>query len=186
PGHAFSADTPWQQELEATFEFEETPDQWLAIQDVKRDMEAPKPMDRLIAGDVGYGKTEVALRAAFKAVMDGMQVAVLVPTTVLAQQHERTFRERLAAFPARIEVLSRFRSDAEARDVIAGLRSGEVDIVIGTHRLLQPGVEFGNLGLVIIDEEQRFGVSHKERLKRMRLEVDVLSLSATPIPRTLH
>jgi len=156
------------------------------IGEVKADMESPRPMDRLICGDVGFGKTEVAVRAAFKAVMDGMQVAVLVPTTVLAQQHERTFRERLAAFPVRIEVLSRFRSDSEARAIVAALRAGEVDIVIGTHRLLQPGVEFANLGLVIIDEEQRFGVAHKERLKRMRLEVDVLSLSATPIPRTLH
>jgi transcription-repair coupling factor (superfamily II helicase) len=185
-GHAFKADTPWQTELEAAFPYEETEDQLRAIAEVKADMESPRPMDRLICGDVGFGKTEVALRAAFKAVMDGMQVAVLVPTTVLAQQHEHTFRERLAAFPARIEVLSRFRSDAEAREVVAGLRSGEVDIVIGTHRLLQPGIEFANLGLVIIDEEQRFGVAHKERLKRMRLEVDVLSLSATPIPRTMH
>ena len=185
-GHAFREDTPWQQELEAAFPYEETDDQLRAIREVKADMESPRPMDRLICGDVGFGKTEVALRAAFKAVMDGMQVAVLVPTTVLAQQHERTFRERLAAFPVRIEALSRFRSDGEAKDVIDRLRAGEVDIVIGTHRLLQPGVEFANLGLVVIDEEQRFGVSHKERLKRMRLEVDVLSLSATPIPRTLH
>jgi transcription-repair coupling factor (superfamily II helicase) len=185
-GHAFKPDTAWQQELEAAFPFEETEDQLQAIAEVKADMESPRPMDRLICGDVGFGKTEVALRAAFKAVMEGMQVAVLVPTTVLAQQHEHTFRERLAAFPARVEVLSRFRSDAEAREVIAGLQSGEVDIVIGTHRLLQPGIAFSNLGLVIIDEEQRFGVAHKERLKRMRLEVDVLSLSATPIPRTMH
>ncbi len=185
-GHAFRPDTQWQQELEAAFPYEETEDQLRAIAEVKGDMESKRPMDRLICGDVGFGKTEVALRAAFKAVMDGMQVAVLVPTTVLAQQHQRTFRERLAAFPTRIEVLSRFRSDSEAAEVIAGLRSGEVDIVIGTHQLLQPGIEFGNLGLVIIDEEQRFGVAHKERLKRMRLEVDVLSLSATPIPRTLH
>ncbi|MDP6606163.1 MAG: transcription-repair coupling factor [Dehalococcoidia bacterium] len=185
-GHAFHADSEWQRELEAAFPYEETPDQMQAILDVKSDMESPRPMDRVICGDVGFGKTEVALRAAFKAVTEGYQVAVLVPTTVLAQQHERTFRERLAAFPTRIEVLSRFRTDAEARDVLAGLRSGGVDIVIGTHRLLYPGVAFHNLGLVIIDEEQRFGVTHKERLKRMRLEVDVLTLSATPIPRTLH
>jgi len=185
-GHAFRADTPWQRELEAAFPYEETEDQLRAIAEVKADMESERPMDRLICGDVGFGKTEVVVRAAFKAVMDGMQVAVLVPTTVLAQQHERTFRERLGAFPVRVEALSRFQSDGEAREVITGLRSGEVDIVIGTHRLLQPGIEFGNLGLVIIDEEQRFGVAHKERLKRMRLEVDVLSLSATPIPRTLH
>ncbi|MGE0133538.1 MAG: transcription-repair coupling factor [Dehalococcoidia bacterium] len=185
-GHAFREDTPWQLEMEAAFPFEETEDQLRTIAEVKADMESPRPMDRLICGDVGFGKTEVAVRAAFKAVMDGMQVAVLVPTTVLAQQHERTFRERLAAFPVRIEVLSRFRSDHEARAIVAALKVGEVDIVIGTHRLLQPNVEFSNLGLVIIDEEQRFGVAHKERLKRMRLEVDVLSLSATPIPRTLH
>ena len=186
PGHAFGPDKEWQRELEAAFAYEETADQLEAIAAVKADMEAPRPMDRVICGDVGFGKTEVALRAAFKAVMDGYQVAIMVPTTVLAQQHERTFRERLAAFPVRVEVLSRFRSDAEARAVIEGLGNGEVDIVIGTHRLLYPGIEFGNLGLVVIDEEQRFGVAHKERLKRMRLEVDVLTLSATPIPRTLH
>jgi len=186
PGHAFSADTPWQQELEATFEFEETPDQWLAIQDVKRDMEAPKPMDRLIAGDVGYGKTEVALRAAFKAVMDGKQVAVLVPTTILAQQHYNVFLKRLAAYPMKVEVLSRFRSRVEQRRVIDGIAAGTVDIVIGTHRLLQKDVRFAKLGLVIIDEEQRFGVKHKEQLKQLRRSVDVLTLTATPIPRTLH
>ena len=185
-GHAFKADTEWQREMEAAFPYEETEDQLRAIAEVKGDMESERPMDRLVCGDVGFGKTEVAVRAAFKAVMDGMQVAVLVPTTVLAQQHHRTFSERLAAFPARIEVLSRFRTDAEAREVIAGLKSGDIDIVIGTHRLLQDGIEFANLGLVIIDEEQRFGVAHKERLKRMRLEVDVLALSATPIPRTMH
>ena len=186
PGHAFSADTPWQQELEATFEFEETPDQWLAIQDVKRDMEAPKPMDRLIAGDVGYGKTEVALRAAFKAVMDGKQVAVLVPTTILAQQHYNVFLKRLAAYPVKVEVLSRFRSRLEQRRVIDGVAAGTVDIAIGTHRLLQKDVRFAKLGLVIIDEEQRFGVKHKEQLKQLRRSVDVLTLTATPIPRTLH
>ncbi|MCY3655405.1 MAG: transcription-repair coupling factor [Chloroflexi bacterium] len=185
-GHAFGLDTEWQREMEAAFPYEETEDQLAAITAVKEDMEAVRPMDRIVLGDVGFGKTEVAVRAAFKAVQDGYQVALLVPTTVLAQQHERTFRERLAPFPVRIEALSRFRTDAEAREVGAGLRSGEIDIVIGTHRLLQPGIEFGNLGLVVIDEEQRFGVAHKERLKRMRLEVDVLTLSATPIPRTLH
>ncbi|MXZ46582.1 MAG: transcription-repair coupling factor [Chloroflexi bacterium] len=185
-GHAFGLDTEWQREMEAAFPYEETEDQLVAITAVKEDMEAVRPMDRIVLGDVGFGKTEVAVRAAFKAVQDGYQVAVLVPTTVLAQQHERTFRERLAPFPVRIEALSRFRTDAEAREVGVGLRSGEIDIVIGTHRLLQPGIEFGNLGLVVIDEEQRFGVAHKERLKRMRLEVDVLTLSATPIPRTLH
>ena len=185
-GHAFGADTEWQHEMEAAFAYEETTDQLGAITAVKADMESVRPMDRIVLGDVGFGKTEVAVRAAFKAVQDGYQVGVLVPTTVLAQQHERTFRERLAPFPVHIEVLSRFRTDSEARAVAAGMRAGEVDIVIGTHRLLQPGIEFSNLGLVVIDEEQRFGVAHKERLKRMRLEVDVLTLSATPIPRTLH
>ena len=185
-GHAFAADTEWQREMEAAFPYEETTDQISAISAVKGDMEAVRPMDRIVLGDVGFGKTEVAVRAAFKAVQEGYQVGVLVPTTVLAQQHERTFRERLAPFPVRIEALSRFRTDGEAREVAAGLRSGEIDIVIGTHRLLQAGIEFANLGLVVIDEEQRFGVAHKERLKRMRLEVDVLTLSATPIPRTLH
>ena len=185
-GHAFATDTEWQRVMEAAFPYEETEDQLRAIADVKADMESVRPMDRIVLGDVGFGKTEVAVRAAFKAVQDGYQVAILVPTTVLAQQHERTFRERLAPFPVRIEVLSRFRTDAEAREVIAALRAGDVDIVIGTHRLLQDGIEFANLGLVVIDEEQRFGVAHKERLKRMRLEVDVLALSATPIPRTLH
>ena len=185
-GHAFSADTEWQRELEASFPYEETADQLTAISAVKADMEREQPMDRIICGDVGFGKTEVALRAAFKAVQDGYQVAVLVPTTVLAQQHLRTFRERLSAFPVSVEVLSRFRSDAEAADVIARVRRGEVDILIGTHRLLYPSVQFANLGLVVVDEEQRFGVTHKERLKRLRLEVDVLTLSATPIPRTMH
>jgi transcription-repair coupling factor (superfamily II helicase) len=186
PGHAFAPDTPWQQELEATFEFEETPDQWLAIADVKRDMEAAKPMDRLIAGDVGYGKTEVALRAAFKAAMDGKQVAVLVPTTILAQQHYNVFLKRLAAYPVKVEVLSRFRNRSEQRRVIAGVADGTVDIVIGTHRVLQKDVQFKHLGLVIIDEEQRFGVKHKEQLKQLRASIDVLTLTATPIPRTLH
>ena len=185
-GHAFARDTPWQQELEATFEFEETPDQWLAIQDVKRDMEQPKPMDRLIAGDVGYGKTEVALRAAFKAVMDGKQVAILVPTTVLAQQHYNVFLKRLAAYPIKVEVLSRFRSRAEQKRALEGLAAGDVDVMIGTHRLLQKDVHFKRLGLLIVDEEQRFGVKHKEKLKQLRATVDVLTLTATPIPRTLH
>jgi transcription-repair coupling factor (superfamily II helicase) len=185
-GHAFSPDTPWQRELEASFEFEETPDQWKAIEDVKRDMESPRPMDRLVAGDVGYGKTEVAVRAAFKAVMDGKQVAVLVPTTLLAQQHWQVFRSRFAAFPVRVEMVSRFRSAREVRRVLEDLASGAVDVVIGTHRLLQKDVRFKDLGLVIIDEEQRFGVLHKERLKQLRATVDVLTLTATPIPRTLH
>ncbi|MBN1934572.1 MAG: transcription-repair coupling factor, partial [Anaerolineae bacterium] len=186
PGYAFSPDTEWQHELEASFSYIETDDQVSAIVDVKADMEKPQPMDRLICGDVGYGKTEVALRAAFKAVMDGKQVAVLVPTTVLAQQHWTTFRRRLAPFPARIEMLSRFRTDKEQRDVVQGLSSGTVDIVIGTHRLLSKDIEFKDLGLLIIDEEQRFGVTHKERLKKMRTEVDVLTMTATPIPRTMY
>ncbi len=186
PGFAFSRDTLWQQEMEAAFPYVETPDQLEAQREVKEDMEKPKPMDRLVCGDVGYGKTEVAIRAAFKAVMDGKQVAVLVPTTVLAQQHFATFSERLEAFPIKVEVLSRFRSPAEQRAVIDGLAGGKVDICIGTHRLLQKDVKFKELGLLVIDEEQRFGVNHKEYLKKMRREVDVLTLSATPIPRTLH
>ncbi|MBF8266999.1 MAG: transcription-repair coupling factor [Dehalococcoidia bacterium] len=185
-GFSFSPDTPWQREMEDSFPYEETPDQMESIQEVKRDMERPRPMDRLVCGDVGYGKTEVALRAAFKAVMDGRQVAVLVPTTVLAQQHYVTFSQRLAPFPLQVEVLSRFRTPEEQRDVIERLASGKVDICIGTHRLIQRDVAFKNLGLVVVDEEQRFGVAHKERLKEMRQEVDVLTLSATPIPRTLH
>jgi transcription-repair coupling factor (superfamily II helicase) len=185
-GHAFAPDGPWQMEMEAAFPFVETADQLEAIAEVKADMERPRPMDRLICGDVGYGKTEVAVRAAFKAVADGKQVAVLVPTTVLAEQHGSTFRERTAGFPVRVEVLSRFRSEQEQRDIVAGILTGEVDIAIGTHRLLQKDVEFKDLGLVVIDEEQRFGVSHKERLKQMRAEVDSLTLSATPIPRTLQ
>ena len=185
-GHEFSADTVWQQELEDSFPYVETPDQAQAINDVKTDMELARPMDRLICGDVGYGKTEVALRAAFKTVNDGMQVGLLVPTTVLAQQHYATFTERLSPFPVRVEVLSRFRTQKEQQQVIEGLKSGEVDIVIGTHRLLQKDVQFKNLGLAVVDEEQRFGVSHKERLKQLRRQVDVLTLSATPIPRTLN
>ncbi len=186
PGYAFSPDTAWQAELEASFPYVETADQMAAIAATKHDMETPRPMDRLVCGDVGYGKTEVAIRAAFKAVMDGKQVGVLVPTTVLAQQHYETFRERLAAFPIRIDVLSRFRSDAEQRQVVENLALGGLDVVIGTHRLIQKDVRFKDLGLVIVDEEQRFGVSHKEHLKQMRREADVLTLSATPIPRTLY
>ena len=185
-GRPFSPDRPWQAELDASFPFEETPDQLATIGEVKTDMESSKPMDRLVCGDVGYGKTEIALRAAFKAVMDGKQVAVLVPTTVLAQQHYVTFSQRLSAYPVNVEVLSRFRTDGEQRSVVAGLASGSVDICIGTHRLIQKDVRFKDLGLVVIDEEQRFGVAHKERLKQMRREVDVLTLTATPIPRTLH
>jgi transcription-repair coupling factor (superfamily II helicase) len=186
PGHAFPADTHWQREFESAFLYEETPDQWRAIQDTKRDLEASRPMDRLICGDAGFGKTEVALRAAFKVVMGGKQVAILVPTTVLAQQHFNTFRERLADYPVRIELLSRYRSHREQSRVLPELGSGAVDVVIGTHRLLQDDVEFKNLGLVVIDEEQRFGVMHKEKFKRLRHLVDVLTLSATPIPRTLY
>jgi len=185
-GFAYPPDTPWQLEMEAAFPYVETPDQLAAIEDVKRDMESPRPMDRLICGDVGFGKTEVAIRAAFKAVMAGKQVAVLVPTTVLAEQHGRTFRERLAGFPVRIEVLSRFRSEAEQRAIVEATARGDVDILIGTHRILQKDVRFRDLGLLIVDEEQRFGVAQKEQLKRLRTEIDVLSLSATPIPRTLQ
>ena len=186
PGHRFSPDAPWQRDLEDSFPYQETPDQLRAIDEVKTDMEIAKPMDRLICGDVGYGKTEVALRAAFKAVNEGMQVAVLVPTTVLAQQHYATFAERLAPYPVKIEVLSRFRTHQEQAHVVQAAKDGRVDIVIGTHRILQKDVAFKNLGLVIIDEEHRFGVAHKERLKHMRAQVDVLTLTATPIPRTLH
>jgi transcription-repair coupling factor (superfamily II helicase) len=185
-GIAFGPDTPWQQELEGSFPYVETEDQLLAIQAVKRDMESTRPMDRLICGDVGYGKTEVALRAAFKAVMSGRQVAVLVPTTLLAQQHALTFAQRLLPFPARVEMLSRFRTPAEQQAVLGELAEGRVDVVIGTHRLLQRDVRFKDLGLVVIDEEQRFGVAHKEYLKQLRTEVDVLTLTATPIPRTLY
>ncbi|MFA4837132.1 MAG: transcription-repair coupling factor [Dehalococcoidia bacterium] len=185
-GIAFEPDTPWEKQLEASFPYVETPDQARTICEVKHDMSSPRPMDRLVCGDVGYGKTEIAIRAAFKAVASGMQVAVLVPTTVLAQQHYATFTHRLAAFPVTIEALSRFRSPREQQKVLEGLASGSVDICIGTHRLLQNDVVFHNLGLVVIDEEQKFGVAHKERLKKLRHEVDVLTLTATPIPRTLH
>ncbi len=185
-GHAFSRDIPWQREFEDAFEFEETPDQVTAIAEIKRDMEQAVPMDRLLCGDVGYGKTEVAMRAAFKAVCDGKQVAVLAPTTVLAFQHYETFRRRFGAFPARIEMLSRFRSPAERKQTVAELAAGAVDVAIGTHRLLSKDIAFRDLGLLIVDEEQRFGVVHKERLKELRRNVDVLTMSATPIPRTLH
>ena len=185
-GHAFPPDAAWQHEFEDSFIYEETPDQWRAIAATKKDMETPKPMDRLICGDVGYGKTEVAIRAAFKSALAGKQVAVLVPTTVLAQQHFNTFRERMADYPLRIELLSRFRSRRDQDRVIRDLAAGSVDIVIGTHRLLQSDVLFKDLGLVVIDEEQRFGVLHKEKFKRLRTLVDVLTLTATPIPRTLY
>lgn len=185
-GRPFGPDTTWQAELEASFPYVETEDQLRALREVKADMEKPRPMDRLICGDVGYGKTEVALRAAFKAVMEGAQVAVLVPTTVLAQQHLHTFQSRLAPYPVKVEMLSRFRSNAEAEEIKEQLAEGKIDIVIGTHRLLQKDVQFKNLGLLVIDEEQRFGVTHKEFLKQKRTEVDVLTLTATPIPRTLY
>ncbi len=185
-GHAFDPDTPWQNEMEAAFPFQETPDQLTATADVKADMEADTPMDRLVCGDVGFGKTEVAVRAAFKAIQSGKQVAVLVPTTLLAQQHFSTFGERFESYPLRVEVLSRFLTDAQARKVVDGLADGSVDLVIGTHRLLSADIVFKNLGLLIVDEEQRFGVSHKEAIKALRADVDVLTLTATPIPRTLE
>ena len=186
PGYAFGPDTVWQRELEDAFIYNETPDQLLVIDEVKADMERPIPMDRVVCGDVGYGKTEIAVRAAFKAVQDGKQVAVLVPTTLLVQQHVATFGSRYASFPIRLASLSRFQSDAEAKTVIEGLATGEIDVVIGTHRLLSKEIRFKDLGLVIVDEEQRFGVEHKEHLKAMRTNVDVLTMSATPIPRTLE
>ena len=185
-GHAFDADSPWQRELEDAFPHVETLDQLAVVDEVKHDMERRVPMDRLVCGDVGYGKTEIAVRAAFKAVQDGKQVAVLVPTTLLVQQHFSTFSERMAGFPVVLRGLSRFQTDSEAAEVVDGLRTGAVDIVIGTHRLLSPAVEVKNLGLIVVDEEQRFGVEHKELMKRLRTSVDVLSMSATPIPRTLE
>jgi len=185
-GHAFGPDTPWQRELEDAFPFHETPDQLTTVEEVKADMRRTVPMDRLVCGDVGYGKTEIAVRAAFKAVQDGKQVAVLVPTTLLVTQHFSTFAERMGAFPVVLKPLSRFQTDKEAREVIEGLANGSVDIVIGTHRLLNPDIRFKDLGLIVVDEEQRFGVEHKELMKRMRTSVDVLSMSATPIPRTLE
>ncbi len=186
PGHAFSSDSHWQQEFEDAFEWDLTPDQQAAITDIKRDMEAPTTMDRLLCGDVGYGKTEVAMRAAFKAVMDGKQVAVLAPTTVLAFQHLRTLNDRFAAFPVRIEMVSRFRTKGEQKQILADLAAGKVEIIVGTHRLLSKDVQFRDLGLLVVDEEQRFGVAHKERIKQMRKRVDVLTMTATPIPRTLN
>ncbi|MBW0269765.1 transcription-repair coupling factor [Nocardia sp. MH4] len=186
PGHAFAPDTPWQQEMEDAFAFTETVDQMTAITDVKADMEKAVPMDRVVCGDVGYGKTEIAVRAAFKAVQDGKQVVVLVPTTLLAQQHLQTFTERVAGFPVKVKGLSRFTDAAESKEILAGMADGEVDIVVGTHRLLQTGVRWKDLGLVIVDEEQRFGVEHKEHIKALRTHVDVLTMSATPIPRTLE
>ena len=182
----FPPDTRWQRAMESAFLYEDTPDQRTAVEDVKRDMESPRIMDRLVCGDAGYGKTEVAVRAAFKAVQDGKQVAVLAPTTVLVAQHVKTFGDRLADYPVTVSSLSRFDSPARQRQVLAGLRAGRVDIVIGTHRLLSGDVAFRDLGLVVIDEEQRLGVRQKERLKRLRTTVDVLTLSATPIPRTLY
>ncbi|MDB6039029.1 MAG: mfd, partial [Verrucomicrobiales bacterium] len=186
PGHAYSEDTPWQREFESAFLYEETPDQDRSINETKKDMESTRPMDRLICGDVGYGKTEVAIRAAFKAVMGGKQVALLVPTTILAQQHFNTFRERMADYPVRVEQLSRFRTKTEQTRIVGQLAEGAIDIVVGTHRLIQNDVVFKDLGLVVIDEEQRFGVMHKEKFKLLRRMVDVLTLSATPIPRTLY
>ena len=186
PGHAFAADSHWQQEFEDAFEYELTPDQKSAVGDIKRDMESPTPMDRLLCGDVGYGKTEVAMRAGFKAVMDGKQVAVLAPTTVLAFQHQKTLRERFAGFPVRIEMVSRFRTKPEQKEVVADLAAGKVDVIVGTHRLLSKDVQFRDLGLLVVDEEQRFGVAHKEKIKQLRKKVDVLTMSATPIPRTLN
>jgi transcription-repair coupling factor (superfamily II helicase) len=185
-GHAYGSDTPWQHEFEDAFEYQLTTDQEAAIEDVKEGMESPQPMDRLIVGDVGYGKTEVAMRAAFKAVMEGKQVAVLAPTTVLVYQHYKTFQQRFSPFPARVEMLSRFRTNKEQKEVVKALEAGAVDVVIGTHRLLSKDIRFKDLGLLVVDEEQRFGVAHKERIKQMRKKVDVIAMSATPIPRTLN
>jgi transcription-repair coupling factor (superfamily II helicase) len=185
-GYAFAADTPWQREFEDGFEYVLTPDQETAIEDVKRDMEESTPMDRLLCGDVGYGKTEVAMRAAFKSVMEGKQAAILTPTTVLAYQHFDTLRTRFAPFPVKVELLSRFRSAKEQKEIVKRVESGEIDVIIGTHRMLSKDVRFKELGLVVVDEEQRFGVAHKEKLKQLKKRVDVLTLSATPIPRTLN
>ena len=185
-GHKFSSDTEWQKELEKDFPYKETPDQIKAVIEAKHDMESPKPMDRLLCGDVGYGKTEVAIRSAFKAVMDNKQVAILVPTTILAEQHFNTFTTRMKRFPVKVEMLSRFRTKQEQDAIVKGIADGSVDIIIGTHRLISGDIRFKDLGLVVIDEEQRFGVRHKEHLKKMRFTVDVLTLTATPIPRTLY
>jgi transcription-repair coupling factor (superfamily II helicase) len=186
PGFAFSPDTPWQRELEDSFAYIETPDQLSTINEVKADMERPYPMDRIICGDVGYGKTEIAIRAAFKAVQDGKQVAVLVPTTLLVQQHTKTFEERYSGFPIKVAGLSRFNSAKESKEILAGVEAGTYDVVVGTHRILSNDVQFKDLGLVVVDEEQRFGVEQKESLKKLRTTVDVLAMSATPIPRTLE
>ena len=186
PGIVYPHDTAWQNEFEAEFPYQETEDQLAALAEIKKDMSDARPMDRLVCGDVGFGKTEVAIRAAFKACEFGKQVAVLVPTTVLAEQHERTFRSRFADYPFKVESLSRFKSTKEINQTLAAVRRGEIDVVIGTHRLLSKDVKFSDLGLVVIDEEQRFGVEHKETLLRLRTQVDVITLSATPIPRTLH
>jgi transcription-repair coupling factor (superfamily II helicase) len=186
PGVAYPPDTEWQKEFEAEFPYDPTPDQLTCAEEVKQDMRKPRPMDRLLCGDVGYGKTELAMRGAFKAVEYGKQVAVLVPTTVLAEQHYRSFRERMASYPFRIESISRWKTSKQQRETVRALASGEIDIIIGTHRLLSKDVKFSDLGLVVVDEEQRFGVTHKERLKQLRATVDVLTMSATPIPRTLH
>ena len=185
-GYAYGPDTVWQTEFEELFPFEETADQQLAIEATKKDMESTKIMDRLICGDVGYGKTEIAIRAAFKAVQENKQVVYLVPTTILAQQHYNTFVQRMKDFPVRVDLLCRFRTPAEQKKTIADLKKGFVDIVIGTHRVLSSDVEFKDLGLLIIDEEQRFGVAHKEKIKKLKENIDVLTLTATPIPRTLH
>ena len=185
-GFSATPDTPWQYEMEEAFPYEETPDQWQAIMDSKKDLESSKPMDRLICGDVGFGKTEVAIRCIFKAIMSGKQAAVLVPTTILAQQHFNTITERFASYPIKIGLLSRFRTAKEQREVVQRLSVGECDVVVGTHRMLQKDIAFKDLGLIVIDEEQRFGVAHKEKLKQLRVMVDVLTMSATPIPRTLH
>ena len=185
-GHAFAMDNQWQKEFEHAFPFPETQDQLRAIDEIKQDMECDKPMDRLVCGDVGYGKTEVAMRAAFKAVMDGKQVAVLAPTTILCQQHLSSFRDRMHDFPIRIEMLSRFRTASQQKEILHELESGSLDLIIGTHRLFNSDLKFNNLGLLIIDEEQRFGVEHKEKIKKLRANIDVLTLSATPIPRTLY
>ena len=186
PGVAYPPDSEWQAQFEAAFPYQETPDQLTTMAEIKQDMERSRPMDRLVCGDVGYGKTELAIRAAFKVVDNGRQVAVLVPTTVLAEQHYRTFSQRLAEYPFVVEMISRFRSGSEQKLILERLAQGGIDIIIGTHRLVSSDVRFKDLGLVIIDEEQRFGVEHKERLKRLRQMVDVLTLTATPIPRTLH
>src|SRR5690625_72002 len=185
-GFSFSPDTPMQREFESLFPYQETEDQLTCIEEIKQDMERERPMDRLLCGDVGYGKTEVAIRAAFKAVNDGKQVAFLVPTTILAQQHYQTLQERFQGFPVTIDLLSRFRTAKQQKETLANLKKGKVDIIIGTHRLLSKDVKFHDLGLLIVDEEQRFGVKHKERIKQVKTNVDVLTLTATPIPRTLH